>query len=970
MLPLVPEPSFVKVAQISEKHTPRRSVKRLPTAAMLALLSGSVLTGLLFTGVSRLEQDRIMLAFTQRAHVREFALKEGITNAIDGLRAVNQLFVSQPRVSRDEFHRFTKPLLERYPYVLGFSFMRFIGPAERGAMEASLRQFRPGARVTEFRDGYVIPAGNRERYRVIEFIEPLQGNEAALGLDSLFSSADETVRSQAYDTGRPGASPLVTLAQHRTAVGMLISMPVYRFNTPLPDVRARRAALVGETAVTLLPAEMVSKILMSAGLHHVHQQEKRIQGIGLHVYTEANRAASSLVYYAPPPERGTATLGAPLAWLYPATPAPIDVPLEVAGRTWHVVASMSDDIAVADHLASLSTLVLGLVPTLLGTAYVHALATRNRAIGWRVQERTAQLNEANRALRLRERAIESSRNAILMVAAQDDYPIVYANPAFERSTGYTVAEVMGRNPRLLYRDDVDQPGAEAIRNALREQRDGHAVLRYYRKDGTLFWSETYVSPVRDEDGKVTHFVAVQHDITAMKAYETELHHQATHDALTGLPKRALLHDRLQQNIAQAATRGHSVWVVSIDLDRFKFTNSRVGHKAGDRLLQQIAERLQAAVRPVDTLARLGGDEFALILLPEEGARRPAAEQLQRVLASLDKPVLLDDKEQFIAASAGVAVYPDDGTEPTVLMERADIAMFRAKELGGDNYKFYTRAMREQLGERVQIESALRRALERHEFVLYYQPQVDIGTGRIVGMEALIRWQHPEMGMVAPTRFIGVAEETGLIVPIGAWVLRSACQQLRTWQCEGRRNLRVAVNVSARQMAEQGFVGSVADTLGEAGIEPSCLELELTESLVMNDVEHAVTVMHELKRLGVKLAIDDFGTGYSSLVHLKRFAIDVLKIDQAFVRDLTVDPDDAAIVTTIIALAANLNLEVISEGVETLDQLSFLREHGCYQMQGYYFSRPVPAIAFGAVLAENEAQLAAGGAVPLGVALFR
>ncbi|WP_227470311.1 EAL domain-containing protein [Massilia sp. YMA4] len=958
------------MAQISDTQLSRQPVRRWPVAATLALLCGSVLTGLLFTGVSRLEQDRLVLAFSQRAHVREFALKEGINNAIDGLRAVNQLFVSQPDVSRDEFRRFTQPLLDRYPYVLGYSFMRFIRADERAAMEASLARQALGARVTEFRDGEVVPAGDRPRYRVIEYIEPYRGNEPALGLDSLYSSADEVARQRAYDTGLATASPLVTLAQARSSIGMLISMPVYRFDVALPDVEARRAALVGETAVTLLPAEMVSKILMASGLHQVHQQAQRIQGVGLHVYAGPERSSQTLVYYAPPPEGGRAALAPPLSWLYQRPPAPLDVPLEVAGRTWHVVASMSDDILVADHLASLSTLVLGILTTLLGTAYVHTLATRHRAIAQRVEERTTQLAEANRNLLLRERAIESSRNAILIVAAQDDYPIVYVNPAFERSTGFTAAEVMGRNPRLLYRDDVDQPGAETIRTALREQRDGNATLRYYRKDGTLFWSETYVSPVRDEHGTVTHFVAIQHDITAMKAYETELHHQATHDALTGLPNRVLLHDRLQQNIAQAAARGHCLWVVSIDLDRFKFTNSRVGHKAGDRLLQHVAERLQAAVRPIDTLARLGGDEFALMLLPEEGASKPSVEQLQRVLASLNGPLVLDEKQTFIACSAGVAIYPEHGGDPTMLLERADIAMFRAKELGGDNYKFYTHAMREQLGERVQMESALRQALERREFVLYYQPQVDIGSGRIVGMEALIRWQHPEMGMVAPGRFIPVAEETGMILQMGAWVLRSACQQLRTWQCEGRRNLRVAVNVSARQMAERDFVGSVADVLTEAGLDPDCLELELTESLVMNDVEHAIAVMHQLKKLGVKLAIDDFGTGYSSLAHLKRFTVDVLKIDQAFVRDLTVDPDDAAIVTTIIALAANLNLQVISEGVETLDQLSFLREHGCYQMQGYYFSRPVPATAFGAVLDENEARLAAGERVPLGVALHR
>ncbi|MGO4467734.1 putative bifunctional diguanylate cyclase/phosphodiesterase, partial [Pseudoduganella sp. RAF53_2] len=589
---------------------------------------------------------------------------------------------------------------------------------------------------------------------------------------------------------------------------------------------------------------------------------------------------------------------------------------------------------------------------------VSTLASRNRVIQRNVEERTAQLKQVNQTLLLRERAIESSTSAIVVTEAREGNPTVYVNPAFERTTGYSAADIMGKSPRLLYGTDLDQHGVSEIRNAIQEHRDGHAVMRCYRKDGTMFWNDVTLSPVRDEEGRVTHFVSIQHDITAMKAYESELHHQATHDALTGLPNRVLLHDRLLQTIQHAARKGHELWLVSIDLDRFKFTNSRLGHKGGDRLLQVVAARLRAAVRPLDTVARLGGDEFALLLLAEHGAHAPRADQLQRVLDKLAEPLVLDGVELFLSCSAGIAVYPADSDDPHVLAERADIAMYRAKEMGGNNYQFYTAAMNEQLGERLRIESALRTALERREFELHYQPQVDTESGRIVGMEALIRWRHPEMGMVAPNRFIPLAEETGLILPVGSWVLRTACEQLRQWQCEGRENLRMAVNVSARQVAEPDFVQSVAAVLAETGLSPHCLELELTESTVMNDVEHAISVMHQLKKLGVKLAIDDFGTGYSSLAHLKRFEIDVLKIDQTFVRDLTVDPDDAAIVTTIIALAENLDLEVISEGVETEEQIAFLRQHGCQQMQGYFFSRPVPASAFITVLEENEARLAA------------
>jgi diguanylate cyclase (GGDEF)-like protein/PAS domain S-box-containing protein len=938
--------------ELMEARPPRKRV--LPAAALFSLLGGLGLSALLFVGASHLEQNRLELTLMQRAHMRVFALKEGVGHALGGLYAVNQLFASRAQVSRDEYHRFAEPLLARHPYVLGISYIRFLSDAERPALEAELARFRPGAGVTEMRNGRPVPAARRAQYRVIEYVAPSAGNELALGLDTMFPAKDESARQRAYDTGLPSAGKLISLAQRGgSRVGLVIAMPVYRFGAPLDSVAARRAAIVGETSIALLPGEMIAKIFADAGLHSTHATRHRSNLVGVEVYAAPEAGADTLVYQSPPLQPDGA--GPWLDWLYPAPPEPINMRLEVAGEGWLVRVSGAPHAQLADHMASLATLALGLVLTALGTAFAATLSSRHVEVRRRVEEGTAELKSVNKALQLRQRAIESSTNSVIITEAKPDNPVVYVNPAFERSSGYSAAEIMGRSPSILYRDDLDQPGIADIRAALAEQRDVHAILRNYRKDGTMFWNETYISPVRDEQGRLTHFVAIQHDMTAMKAYESELLHQSTHDALTGLPNRVLLQDRIAQTIAHSERKGHALWVVSIDLDRFKFTNSRLGHKGGDRLLQVVAARLQAAVSPVDTVARLGGDEFALMLLPEPGAQQPRVEQLQRVLDSVSSRLVLDGAELFMTCSAGIAVYPADSVEPGVLVERADIAMYRAKEMGGNNYQFYTAALNAQLGERLLIESALRTALERREFVLHYQPQVDIETGRIVGAEALIRWQHPDMGMVAPSRFIALAEETGLIVPVGAWVLRSACEQLRAWQREGGRGLRIAVNVSARQMAEPDFVPSVAAVLAETGIAPGSLELELTESQVMNDVERAVRVMHELKKLGVKLAIDDFGTGYSSLSHLKRFEIDVLKIDQSFVRDITVDPDDAAIVSTIIALAANLQLEVISEGVETQEQLAFLRQHGCRQMQGYFFSRPLPAAAFRELLDANEAQ---------------
>ncbi|MBJ7312721.1 EAL domain-containing protein [Rugamonas sp. CCM 8940] len=943
-----PPPAFPPgLAAAPAAAPPARSRAVLLAPVALALLCGLGATAALFYGVRQLEQDKLALAFEQRAHARLQALREGVSNAIAGLRAVNQLFASTPQVTRQQFRLFVQPILDRSPYTYGISYTRFLPQAQRPAFEAELAGRLPGRAMTEMRDGRAVPAGQRSSYWVIDYIEPLAGNEAAFGLDTAYPQAGNVARERAYDTGLPLAGALIALAQGPAPrTGVIVSMPVYRYGAVLADVAARRSALEGETNIVIRPNDLVRKIYAAAGLLGA-------AGVNQRVYAADREEPAGLVF-----EELAEAEPAPAAllrWLYPAAPARAVRRLDLAGQPWLLLSWSSPGWAAADHLASLATLALGLVLSLLAAALVQALVWRNRHIQRRVELRTAQLKQLNQALRLRERAIESSTNAVVITAAAPHNPIVYVNPAFERITGYRAAEVLGKSPRLLHGHDLEQQGAAEIRAAIREQRDGHAVVRNYRKDGAMFWNDIYISPVREADGAIHHYVSIQHDITAVKAYESELHHQATHDALSGLPNRALMKDRLRQSLHLAARKDETLWVVSLDLDHFKFVNGRLGHKGGDRLLQAVAERLLAGVRPVDTVARIGGDEFVLLLLPEQGASCPRGDEVQRLLALLAEPLVVDGQELFLTCSAGVAVYPGDGAEAEQLVERADIAMHRAKELGRDNYQFFTAAMNEQLGERLRIEGALRSALERREFVLHYQPQIDVVGGRIFGMEALIRWQHPELGMVAPSRFIGLAEETGLILPIGAWVLRSACLQLLEWQRGGRPGLRIAVNVSARQLAAPGFVQMVAELLAETGLAPRCLELELTESFLMQDVEHAIGMMRQLKRLGVLLAIDDFGTGYSSLAHLKRFEVDVLKIDQTFVRDLAVDPDDAAIVATIISLAANLKLEVISEGVETQDQVDFLRRHGCRQMQGYHFGRPVDAAAFEQLLLADEAR---------------
>jgi diguanylate cyclase (GGDEF)-like protein len=434
----------------------------------------------------------------------------------------------------------------------------------------------------------------------------------------------------------------------------------------------------------------------------------------------------------------------------------------------------------------------------------------------------------------------------------------------------------------------------------------------------------------------------------------ELNHLAYHDALTDLPNRILFEDRLTQALILAERNRQTLGMLFLSLDRFKKVHDTLGRAIGDRLLQKVAERLRSSAHQGETVARFEGDEFALLLTHIGGTEgEDVVEVIFQINESLKLPFVIDDHELFITVSIGISLYPDDGADAPTLLKNADAALYRAREQGGDNYQFYTADMNAKAMKRLTLESSLRRALERSEFEVYYQPVLDTNTRKIVGMEALLRWHHPELGLVQPIEFIPLAEDTGMIVPIGEWVLRTACAQSKSWQGAGFAPLSLAVNLSARQFQQQNLSEMVVRILQETGLNAHDLKLELTESSIMKNAESAVRTLGELKAMGVKIAIDDFGTGYSSLGYLKRLPIDTLKIDRSFVRDVTADPDDAALVMAIITLAHNLRLKVVAEGVESEEQLSFLHLLRCDEWQGYLFSKPVPVEAFEELLLQEQ-----------------
>ncbi|ANB71284.1 diguanylate cyclase [Paraburkholderia phytofirmans OLGA172] len=555
---------------------------------------------------------------------------------------------------------------------------------------------------------------------------------------------------------------------------------------------------------------------------------------------------------------------------------------------------------------------------------------------------------ADLALRLQSRALDASVNAILITAPSPAGNLVeYVNPAFMRITGYDPAEVIGHDCRVLQRDDRDQEGVTLIRQALAANREVSAVVRNYRKDGALFWNQLFIAPVPNAEGMITHHIGVINDVTDLMRYQEQLEYQANYDSLTRLPNRNLLRDRLQHALIVAQRHHKGIAVVFIDLDGFKNVNDSLGHSVGDRLLSVVAERLARCTRTSDTVARHGGDEFVIVMTDTVDEQSLIA-WMERVRASISEPVWLDGTELYVGCSMGASLFPQDGEDAETLMKKADLAMYRAKDMGRNTFQFYQPEMNASAGARLNLERRLRRALRDNEFLLHYQPQVDIVSGQIVGTEALVRWRDPEVGLVLPSTFIPVAEESGLIGPLSEWVLREACRQNKAWQDEGLPPARVSVNLSARVFQQRDIAKLVMQVLAETGLEPQYLELELTESTIMRNAEEAVSMLNELHALGIGLAIDDFGTGYSSLSYLKRFPVDRLKIDRSFVSDIGVSGDDETITSAIIALAHSLKLQVIAEGVETSAQLDFLRERACDEMQGFYFAKPMSTDAISAL----------------------
>jgi diguanylate cyclase (GGDEF)-like protein/PAS domain S-box-containing protein len=553
-------------------------------------------------------------------------------------------------------------------------------------------------------------------------------------------------------------------------------------------------------------------------------------------------------------------------------------------------------------------------------------------------------------MRILSSALEQTADLVLITNVAG--VIEYVNPAFEKTTGYQRDEVIGKTPKVLQSGKHEPGFYQRLWETILRGEVFSEVFINTRKDGSTYYEEKHITPIRDQQNRITHFIATGKDISERMRVQERLQYMAHHDALTKLPNRNLFLDRLRQAMARARWHKRLIAVMFLDLDRFKTINDSLGHNIGDQLLVQLTQRLSSGVRAGDTIARFGGDEFA-ILLDDIASEKDISQLAKKILDAMVPAFVIQGRELYMTASIGVSIFPNDGEDSESLLRNADVAMYRAKDLGRNNYQFYSNEMSARAFERLTLENSLRHALKRMEFSLLYQPQMEIRSRRLVGVEALLRWQHPELGQILPSDFVPLLEETGLIIEVGEWVLQTALKQASLWHRAGYDFFKVSINLSSRQFNNHEFIASLQSTIQNTGLDPRLIELELTESMLMRNASKTISALNTLHQLGISIAVDDFGTGYSSLNYLRRFPISTLKIDRSFLRDVIEDSDDRAITTAIIVMAQSLNLVVIAEGVETEEQIGFLETLDCHQIQGNVCSAPVEASVISKMLYAQE-----------------
>ena len=901
-------PERGRTVDVSVEQLPRRghAYKALAWAVLVASLVTTLFLWRDAAEQLRQQSDASLDRFAARTAA---AIDEGFDLHTQVLLSFRSLFQVGDHVSAEVFRHHFEALSvgERFPAVQAVQYSALVPHAAKARFEQAMRErLLAQAGIADYA---IKPAGERPLYTPVVYTEPLAGNEVALGFDSLGSPAHREAVERARDSGRPAVSAPVMLLQGDP--GIVIRVPVYAPGMPLETVEQRRAAFVGLVSGVFRAVRVMAEVMTNEALGY----RLRVEDLG------------ALDEPPDPPGAPVRLLFDSLAGAGPFAPALDDLRVHVrivAGRLWAIKVARTPK-AFHWQAHPLMMLLGGVFASLVSFAAVMAFAVRYdqaakiaRRLGREAQAYASRLKAV----------IDSAVDGILTLAG--DGTVLSANVSAQRMFGLAEQDMVGRP----IGDFVPHAFGTASGPVVQESSGRRA-------DGSEFPVDVAFTEMQLGDER--QYVGVVRDISERRRTEERIRHMALHDALTGLPNRALLEERLAHATERARREGRMMALLFVDLDRFKNINDSLGHHVGDQVLCEVAHRLRGAVRHSDIVARMGGDEF-VVLLPDIGSQADCEAVARKMLDALTPPMVAAGHELRVTASIGVAAYPDAGHDPTHLMRHADRAMYLAKDAGRNTYRLFTPGGDAAIAADLQIENDLHRALERDELVLYFQPQFECHSGRLVGAEALVRW-HRDGRLVAPEEFIPVAEDTGLIVPIGEWALREACRQAAGWQQRLEWPVRVAVNLSPRQLEDEQVVERIAQTLQASGLPAQLLELEITENAVVRDTRQAAFRLQRLRALGVSIAIDDFGVGYSSLSYLQELPVDKFKIDHSFVARLQGPGSDARLVRALIAMAHSLDVGIVAEGVETPAQLRQLQALGCDEAQGYLLGRPVPAAQF-------------------------
>jgi diguanylate cyclase (GGDEF)-like protein/PAS domain S-box-containing protein len=876
------------------------------------------------------EDALLRVEFNEHARLSVDAIQHGLQPSLAVIESLHGLFLTHDLVSEITFHTFASGLIQLHPELQALEWAPRVRDVQRATFEASTRAHSSASHtIRELIGGQLQRAQRRPEYVPVQYVEPTAGNEAAIGYDLASDVTRHSALVQARDTGHMATTAGVTLVQESAKqAGVLVVRPVYHpgfDDTPQQRERALRGYTIG---VLRIGALVESRLRPLGEL-----------GVDLAIYDQPSPQGHQALLYRTP-------TSASLPLTDPNTPGAFSWrdTITLPHREWTVVAQPSRAFYAAHtNTYPWNVLLTGTALTLLAMLYVRGILTRTS----KIEALMAEQAKAQERLRLSASVLRASGQGMMITTKALD--IVEINPAFVETTGYSRAEALGRSPSMLKSGRHDVAFYQEMWHTLLRTGGWQGEIWNRRKDGQIYPEWLSIVAIIDHTGQTTHYAGIFSDVSSQQHIQERLHSLTYYDVLTGLPNRTLFRDRLENTMAVARREKTLVALYFLDLDRFKDINDTLGHSAGDELLKLVTERLERILRQSDTIARLGGDEFTLVT-PISASPDAAGIIAEKLIGCFTRPFVLDGQELFITTSIGISLFPKDGDDQETLLQKADTAMYRAKDAGRNLYHFYEHAMSVRFQDRLDLESALRHALSRDEFRLLYQPKLDLRTGYISGVEALIRWQHPQRGLISPGTFLPVAEDSGLMAEIGQWVLREATQQARRWQLAGIK-VQVSVNLSAQQITPD-LVEQVHAIISAAQLPAHYLELEITESLMMGDVALSIEIISALSKMGIQISVDDFGTGYSSLSYLKRYSVAKLKIDKSFIDDVTTDEGDAQIATTIIAMAHNLKLIVIAEGVETQAQLDFLSAQGCDQVQGYLMHRPLPADEISAILARN------------------